>query len=176
MRRPGSRSRFALTADPGAESPHPFRYSINLSSTLPLILSSGKRPCASLLPRRYSGQQLDTLIDIPHRVHCELPRCHGIDDIIAQHQVFDIGLRNQNALVAAESACQAAIEESFDLIVDAAYGLDLAVLVDRSGHRQGLAYRRLRQVRQQRVQFRRRSTVALDAAVGLLEYQAGGEQ
>ena len=47
------------------------------------------------------------------------------------------------------------------------------MLVDGTGDRQGLAQRYARQCGQQGVEFRGGGAVALDAAVGLLEHQAG---
>ena len=64
------------------------------------------------------------------------------------------------------------VEEPFDLLVDAADRLNFAMLVHRSGHRQILPQRDVRQRRQQGIEFGGRRAVALDAAIGLLEHEA----
>ena len=95
-------------------------------------------------------------------------RCHHV---LAQHQVLDVGFRDQHALLAGEPARAANVEEALDLMVGAADGLHLAGLVDRAGDRQRLPDRHSRQSRKQRVKLGRRGAVAVDAAIGLLEHQ-----
>ena len=55
--------------------------------------------------------------------------------------MLDIRLRDQDTLRPGQAALLTNIEESFDLFVDTADGLDFAVLVYRSGYREVLAQR-----------------------------------
>src|SRR5438067_12677627 len=90
--------------------------------------------------------------------------------------MLDVAGRDQDALVAGQTRQSAGIEESFDLLVDPADCLDLAMLIDRTGYGEGLLDRRLRQCGEQREQLGGRGAVAIDPAVGLLEYEAGAER
>ena len=62
-----------------------------------------------------------------------------LDDILAQHQAVDVGLRDDDALRAGQPLFLADVEEALDLVCCAADGLDLAVLVDRTGDGDALA-------------------------------------
>jgi len=63
---------------------------------------------------------------VPDRIH----------NILAEHEVGHVTGGDEHTLLAAEAAALADIEISFDLFVDPADGLNLAVLVYRAGHRQ----------------------------------------
>ena len=63
-------------------------------------------------------------------------------------------------------------KETLDLLVHPADSLHLSVLVDRAGHGEVLAKRKLGERRQQRVKLGRGCAVSFDAAVGLLEDEA----
>ena len=67
------------------------------------------------------------------------------------------------------------LEEPLDLLVDAADGLDLALLVERAGDGQVLPEGDPGEAGQDGVDLRRRGAVAVDARVGLLEGQGRGE-
>ncbi len=70
---------------------------------------------------------------------------HRFDHVLAQHHVVLVDLRNNDAMAAVQATGLADVEEAFDLFVDAADGLHLAVLVHRAGDRQGLAQGRVTQ-------------------------------
>jgi hypothetical protein len=94
---------------------------------------------------------------------------HGLHDILAQHQVRDIRAGNHDTLISRETSRMTQIEESFDLLIHSADGLDLSVLVDGAGHRERLAQRDTGDGRKKRIELCQRSAVPLDASVGLLE-------
>ena len=123
-------------------------------------------------PAAVSGQQRNTFIDRSDRIDGKAAGGTGLDDVLAQHQMLDIRLRDQDALRPRQAALLANIEEALDLLVDPADRLNLAMLVHRSGHRQILPQRHVRQRREEGVEFGGRRAVALDAAIGLLEHQA----
>ena len=122
------------------------------------------------------GQERNPFIDRGDRIDRKAAGGTGLDHILAQHQMLDIRLRDQHALRSGQAALLANVEEALDLLVDAADGLNFAVLIDRSGHRQILPQRDVRQRRQQRIEFGGRRAVALDAAIGLLEHQTGEQR
>ena len=68
----------------------------------------------------------------------EEPFAGGINDFAVEHEVLLIGLGDQDALRSIETAGLAKREEAFDLLIHATDGLDLAPLVDRSGHGEAL--------------------------------------
>ena len=70
----------------------------------------------------------------PCEPHCRIIAIGaGGNDVVPQHQVHRIRLGDQHALVAGQPARHAQIEETLDLLVDAADGLDLTGLADRAG-------------------------------------------
>ncbi len=85
----------------------------------------------------------------------------------------DIAGRDDDTLIAGQAALFAEVEKTFDLFVDAADGLDLALLAHRTGDGQVLPDRRIGQGRKQGADFGAGGAVALDAAIGLLKDQAG---
>ena len=58
----------------------------------------------------------------------------GFQNILAQHQIFHVGLRHHHALRAGEALDAADVKEAFDFFVHAADGLNIALLVDGAGH------------------------------------------
>src|SRR5579863_4249130 len=86
--------------------------------------------------------------------------------------MFDVARGENDPLVAGQAAGAADIEESFDLLVDAADRLDDPVLIDRAGDREALLDRDLGQRGQQREKLGGGSAVAVDAPIGLLENEA----
>jgi len=110
-------------------------------------------PLAVDLASGQASKHLDAFIDGPHGMNVKALLPHRIDHILAQHQMLDVGLGNQHALLAGQSAVTADIEKSFDFFIGPADRLDLAVLIDRAGYGQGLADGYLRDRRQQRIQF-----------------------
>src|SRR6266851_1513050 len=86
--------------------------------------------------------------------------------------MLDVAGRDDDALTGAQTAQLAGIEKAFDLFVDPADRLDLAVLIDRPGNREGLFDRRIRQRGEQREELGGGSAVAIDTTVGLLEDEA----
>src|SRR5262249_49810849 len=95
-----------------------------------------------------------------------------IHHIGSQHQVWHVYFREAHSLFTGQPMQTADIEEALDLLVDAADGLDLAVLVDRTSHANILAKRQARQRTDQAEQLGCRGAIAVDAAIGLLKRQA----
>src|SRR5512134_2761728 len=80
-----------------------------------------------------AGQDFDSLVDGVYGVDVKFSLLDRGDDIRSQHQVAQVRAWHQYALVAAQALEPADIEEPFDLLIDAADGLDLAVLIPRAG-------------------------------------------
>ncbi|VTR65774.1 hypothetical protein DESC_370143 [Desulfosarcina cetonica] len=124
---------------------------------------------------RFAGEDFDTFFNCADLPDPELTGLDGIDDTFLEHQVFYVGGRNHHALAAVQPLALAHVEETLDLLVDSADGLDLPLLVDRSGDGDALTDGQLRQAGEDRVQFGGGSTVAVDTAVALLEGEADGQ-
>src|SRR6516225_6947901 len=124
------------------------------------------------LARRKTGQQRQTLIDGVDRKNAESLLGRRGNHILSQHQVLDVARGDDDTLAPGKAA---RVEETFDLLVDTADRLDPAELVDRAGHGERLAYRRLGKRRQQGEKLGGRGAVAIDTAIGLLENKAGVE-
>src|SRR5262249_28590020 len=105
----------------------------------------------------------------------EAPRPHRLDHVVAQHQVADVGTRQDDALVAGEPARAADAEETLDLVSHPADGLHLAVLVYRPGDGERLLEGNRRETREQHEELGGRGAVAIYLAVQLLEAEAGGQ-
>src|SRR5882762_981376 len=86
--------------------------------------------------------------------------------------MLDVAGWDYDALAIARPSQPAGIEETLDLFVDPADRLDLAMLIDRPGHREGLFDRRVCQRGEQREELRGGGAVAIDTAIGLFEHQA----
>ena len=109
--------------------------------------------------RGAAGQQLDPLVDRPHRPHVEPALACRLHDLLVEHEVLDVRRRDQHALRARETLCLARGVEPLDLARDTADGLHVAVLVDRPGHGDALGERKAGEGREQRVEL-----LDLDAA------------
>ena len=99
----------------------------------------------------------------------EQPPLDGGDHLAVEHQVPAVATRHEHALVAVQPGRGADPEIPLDLLVDAAHRQHLAVLVERSGHRQPLAERHPGERGEQDVEFRAGGGIPLDAVVLLLE-------
>ena len=80
----------------------------------------------------------------------ELSFTGGIAHRLIEHEMLDVGGRDQHPLGAGEADGLADVEEPLDLLVGPADGLDDAPLVDGPGHRDALVDGDPRQVAQQR--------------------------
>ena len=124
-------------------------------------------------------QQLDALADVCDGIDMEHALLHCLHDFIAEHQLPDIGCRDDNALPSCESTFFAQLKEALDLVGHAADGLDLAPLVHGTGDCQILADGQAGEGGEDAVQLRAGGTVAVDAVVALLKAdpaaQAQGE-
>ena len=70
----------------------------------PAIDAAGRiEPIVAAPPGRLPGQQGDPVLDRRHRIDSEPPGCTSIHHVLAQHQVLDVGLRNNHALTAGSS-------------------------------------------------------------------------
>lgn len=132
-------------------------------------------PILILLARRVLHKQFDSLIDVSNWIDVEHSVFDCVHDFVIEDEVFDIGLWDQYALFSCESAFFAKVEETFDLVGDAADGLNLSFLVDGAGHGDVLADREFGKGGDDAVQFGTGGTVTVDAVVVLLEADAAGE-
>ena len=126
--------------------------------------------------RAHAGQNLYSLVDRADRVNVEAAVRDRLDCLRVEHQVGDVGARQQHALRAAQADRLAHAIEAFDFLVGAADRLHRAVLIDRTGDGQVLAQRHAAQRRKQRVDFGRTGAIAIDSGVGLLERDARGHR
>jgi hypothetical protein len=82
--------------------------------------------------RRLKAEELRLVCDpalLPFRSTEELA-AHRLDDVLAEQEVVDIGVGNDDPLLPGEAPRPAGVEEALDLLVDRAAGLDLSLLVD----------------------------------------------
>ena len=84
--------------------------------------------------RRHSCEQFQAFGHMLRSVDMEQALVDGVNDLVVEHQVPTIAMRNQHALAAIQSGGGADSEIAFDLLIDAAYRQHLAVLVERTGH------------------------------------------
>ena len=103
----------------------------------------------------------DRLVDVTHGIDGKPAVIHGVHNLFTQHQVLDVVSRDDDAVTAIQSAALADLEEALDLFVDAANGLHLAELVDRSGHGQGLLQRQAGQGGHQSVEAIRTDAIGV---------------
>ena len=87
--------------------------------------------------------------------------------------MLDIGLGNQHALLARQPSFQADTKIPFDFFIDAAYWLNLPMLIHGTGHRQRLSDRHFSQCGEQCTQLGHRSAVTVNYTVRLLEDETG---
>ena len=93
-----------------------------------------KAPAFIGLARRDPGQQLNTVVDVVNRINRKLPVLNRFQHVFAQHQIDDIGARNNHALFAGQPVVFADLEKALNFLVNAADGLNLAKLDDRLGN------------------------------------------
>src|SRR3569623_1229202 len=136
----------------------------------------GKRAARAQLAGGEPGEQCGACIDGRDGIDMEKAFLHRLHHVVPQHQVRHIARGDQHAVLARETAHGADVEKTFDLFVDAADRLDLAVLVHRARYRQGLFDRHLRQRGEQRIQLGRGGAVALHFPIRLFEHQRGRER
>ena len=75
------------------------------------------------------GEQLDTLVDRPHRPDGELTVLHGLEHVMIQHEVPNVRPGDHHPLTPRQPRDPAIVEEALDLLVDAPDRLDVAELV-----------------------------------------------
>src|SRR5690606_22033820 len=122
-----------------------------------------------------AGEDLDALAHGVDRVDVERPLLDRRDDIPSKHEIVDVRARDDDAFLSGRTRRAHAIEEAFDLLVDAADGLHVALLVHRARDRDVLADRQVAQARKDRVHLRGGGAVAVDPRIGLLEADARRE-
>jgi len=110
----------------------------------------------SVLLQRASGnpgEGFDPLFHSGNRIDVELPGLDGVDDFVGEHQVVDVLGRDEHPLVSIQTLGLADLEETFDLLIDAADRLDVPFLVDRSGDGNSLFDGKIGQTRQKGVEL-----------------------
>src|SRR5215472_2188224 len=128
------------------------------------------------LTRGNTCQQSHTLINGFDRHNAEPFLCCSADDVLAQHQVFDVARGNDDTLAPREPRCLTGVEETLDLLIDATDRLDPAELVYRARYSKGLTDRHFRKRRQQGEKLGGRRAVAVDPGIGLLKDKTGVER
>src|SRR5882757_10225838 len=123
-----------------------------------------------------SGQEFDTLFDLGDRPDVKLSGGHSLQNVFAEHQVFDVGCRHHHALGPGEAFDAADVKEAFDFFVHAADRLNVALLVDGTGNGNVLAEGQAGKRRGERVDLRGAGAVAVHSRVGLFEADAGGKR
>ena len=118
---------------------------------------------------RMTHQQFNAFPDVCYRINVEHAVFHRFNHVIVQHQISDIGYRNQHALCAGQSPFSAKCKEPFDFLVYTADGLNLTLLVNRAGYRQILTDWQISQRRDNAVQFGTGCAVAINAVIVLLK-------
>src|SRR5262249_51853081 len=105
-------------------------------------------PMRVTLTRCNSRENFYPLIDSVRCIDMKLPIFNSLDNIRPQHQIAEVGLGCQHALVAVDPLQSTDVIEAFVLLVDTADGLDLAVLIDRTGDRDALVNSNFRKTRE----------------------------
>ena len=101
----------------------------------------------------------------------ELPLPHGFHHVRPQHQIGDVLHGDHHALAPGEPECLAHRKVPLDLLVDAADGLDLSLLVDRPGDGDALLDRDAGQFGQQRVELGGTRAIPIHLRIRLFERQ-----
>src|SRR4029077_19361607 len=127
------------------------------------------------LTRGDSRENFHTFVDAIYSIDMEPPVFYGFDNVRPEHQIAQIRLGHQHALISRNSLESTDIIETFDLVVDTANGLDLAVLIHRARDSDTLLDRKSRKTGKSSVQFRGGGAVAIHAIIGLFEANTGGE-
>ena len=107
-----------------------------------------------VIARRHSREERQRLVDGRHRIDAEVSRRARLRDVLAQHQVPGIRVRDDRALSSGESVRLADREEALDLLRHRADRLHMPELVDRAGHREVLAERYARERAQEAAYLR----------------------
>ena len=81
-----------------------------------------------------TGQYLQCLSHRFHRINMKLTGLTGGHDLIAQHEITGVGLRHDGTLGAIQTEGRTGIEMTVNLLVHAANGLYVAMLIDGTGH------------------------------------------
>ena len=97
---------------------------------------------------RQNGQ---AVVNGGNGVEMELPGRHGIDDVLLEHQVIDVLRRQQHPLRAGQTLAPADVEKDLDFLVNPADGLELPLLIHRSGDGNALIHGQPGQPGKQRV-------------------------
>src|SRR5205807_10644878 len=84
----------------------------SFSRTLPALHSFPTRRSSDL---HLASEYLDALFDLGDRPDVKLAGSDGFQNILAQHQIFHVGLRHHHALRAGEALDAADVKEAFDL-------------------------------------------------------------
>src|SRR5438034_9802697 len=88
--------------------------------------------------------------------------------------MLGVALGDDDALVSLEAFDLARLVEALDLLVDTAYRLDLALLINRTSYGKVLLDRKLSQGGENRVQFRACHTVTIDNPIAPIEDESAG--
>src|SRR6202040_397066 len=91
--------------------------------------------------RRPAGQNFNALLDFFYRPNVEFAGRYSIQNIFAEHQVFNVGGGDHHALAAGQPLDTADTEISFNFFVHSADGLNVTLLIHRAGHRDVLPQR-----------------------------------
>src|SRR5262249_40281382 len=91
----------------------------------------------------HSGKDFNSLLNSFDGPNVELTCGDGFENIVTQHQVLYVGRGNQHALRTGKALDAANVEETFDLFVYAADGLNIALLVHGTGNREILPQRQI---------------------------------
>src|SRR5207244_13194646 len=78
----------------------------------------------------HAAEDFEALLDTGDGQDVEFVRGDSGDHLVAEHQVLHVFHRDDDALAAGEAFDAADVEETFDLLVHGADGLDIALLVD----------------------------------------------
>ena len=92
-------------------------------------------------PCFHPGEQGDGFIDGCDGIDMKLPGLHCINDILAQHEMADVGMWNHNPLITGKPFFPTDIKEAFNFLADTPDGLNLTVLIDRTGNGEVLSNR-----------------------------------
>src|ERR1700741_1518717 len=101
-----------------------------------------------------SRKKFDALIDRCDCINMEFFFFHGIDDVVSQHKVPLILVRDQNPLCSRKPLNAADVEKSFNFLIHSPDWLNFPILVYRSGNSDILMERDVRETRKDGVNFR----------------------
>src|ERR1051325_3724316 len=119
-----------------------------------------------------SGEDFEALVDGADRMDMELSAADRVDDLVPQHEIPLVLLRDDHALLPRQPARLADRKEDFNFLVHAADSLNLPFLIHRTGDGDILPERNIRETRKDRINLGRRGAVSVDSPVRLLERNA----